>query len=159
MEKKSVDFQLSETLEYSHKGEFEKTATIIMHSPSMEVSMDVFDQVSNLSQLVLGAVSEAQERNIGKREDFKELIEEARKAKEDKKEEEISSFEVRAMLLTSQRIKFTKIAGEFKKLAPSVCEVAEGVKLVPNIIKKLSIDDYTNLICSYIANFITPSLL
>ncbi len=157
MEKESVDFQLSNNLKYTNteKGDFETTATIIMCPPTMEV----FDQATNISQLVMKAVTDVQERNAGQSEELKAAIEEANKEREESSKEGFDAEEIKAMLFSSNRVQFIQVANEFKRLAPSVCKVGEKIKLVPNIIKKMDINDYTNLICSYIANFITPSLL
>jgi hypothetical protein len=145
-EYKPVDYQLSKTLRYSFKGEFEETATITMHPPGM----DVFDQTSNLSQLVMGAFSEAG-RAINQ-----EAVE---KAKENSDGEELDGNAVKMMLFSSQSIKFTDVAKEFKRLAVRVCYVADGIKILDEMFNEMGIDDFVGLVCEYIVNFITPSLL
>lgn len=152
MEKKTVDFQLSEVLEYSHKGEFEKTGTIIMNAPSP----DVFEQSINLSQLVMRAFTDAQKLrdNISD-----EDIAKAREIRSSGDDEPMGIDEIKMLLLSSESIRFVDIAKEFKLLAIKVCEVAVNIKMESALFDKLSIDDHTNLICAYIANFITPSLL
>lgn len=149
MEKKSIDFQLKETLKYSHKGDFEETATIMMNAPTPEV----FDQVCDLSQLVMTAFTDAQKLRGNPSAD------EITEAKEKIDDGGMEAEEIKVILFASQSVKFTQIADEFNVLADKVCEVNKGIKLTPVIIAKMGIDDRINMICTYIANFIAPSLL
>lgn len=147
-EKNIVDFQLSQSLKYARKGDEEETATIMMHAPSMEV----FDEVSNLSQLVMGAFSDNMSR-------FAREISEKQKEEAKNKTEEMDANAIRMMLFSSQNVKFTDISGEFKRMAVKVCYVAEGIKMTNSMFDKMDIDDFVGLVCSYVVNFITPSLL
>ncbi len=148
MEKKSVDFQLSEKLEYSSGGDFQQTATIVMSAPNMEV----FDQFSSLSQLVMGAFKDAQ--RTGQPTD-----QEIAEAKEKIDEKGMEPEEIKLALFSAHSVKFTEVANEFKRLAVKVCEVAEGIKMEHVLFDRMNIDDFINMVCTYIANFITPSLL
>jgi hypothetical protein len=149
MEKESIDFQLSKNLEYSRGGQFEQTATIVMKAPGP----DVFEHICDLSQLVMLAFTDAQKLKSGLTD------EEIAKAEAEKEDKQIDPEEIKVILLASTSVKFTHIAQEFKKLAANVCEVAENEKLTPVRFEKIEIDDRINMICTYIANFITPSLL
>lgn len=149
-EKKIVDFQLSQSLKYARKGEQEETATIMMHAPSMEV----FDEESSLAQLVMGAFADAQRLSGSLSPD------QIREARENAESEEMMDAEsIRMMLYASQNVKFTEIAGAFKRLAVKVCFLADDVKMTNSMFDKMDLDDFKGLVCSYIANFITPSLL
>jgi hypothetical protein len=150
-EKKSVDFQLSKNLKYARKGDFEETATIIMHAPSM----DTLEESQNLSQLVMRAMADSQ-----KFADSSGLSPElAEKARVKAEEEGLKGPEVRMMLLASESVKFMQVINEFKRLAIKVCYVANDIKMTNSMFDKMDLDDFTGMVCNYIANFITPSLL
>lgn len=142
MEKSPMFFQLSGELEYSKDGVPDaKTATLELRVPGM----DEFEEAANLSQFVMGAILDAT-RHSGQT------------PKEEDGDVEIDASAIRLILFSAQAIKFTKVAKCFDRLAVKIGTTDGTVQLTETLIKKIGLEDYTRLICEYIANFIIPSL-
>lgn len=137
-------FNLTELVEYSKKGDFHKTATFELNGPGM----DVFDLTSELSQLVMRALMDAQEYS-------ERLV--SNETPPDSSPE-MSADAIKVILLSSKNVKFSSIADVCRKLFVRVGTYDGEVKLKDSVFCKLSISDFTRLVCSYIANFIFPSL-
>lgn len=151
---KTVDFQLTQKLQYTdeREGDFQETATIIMHHPDMTV----FDEFSALSQLCMRAISDVQNR---RGQISEEEIKKAREMLDRKEDNPMEPSEIKMMLLSSESVEFKDVSNAFKRLACKVCYVSETIKIKSPLFDKMDINDFTNMICAYIANFITPSLL
>ena len=141
MEQNPYIFNLSQTVEYSKDGDFHKSASLEFTAPSM----DDFDLAIELSQLVMRATLDA--RDIIPT-DEKEVAEEA----------DVTAESIKMILLASKNVKFSEIADVFKRLVPHVCVVDGTHPLSAGVIRKLSISDFTEMLCGYIANFTFPSL-
>lgn len=143
MEKTPMYFQLSKELEYSKDGVPDaKTATLELRAPGM----DEFEEASNLSQLVMGAML-----------DVSRLSGKTRKDKEDE-DVDLDATAIRLTLFSAQAVKFTTVAKCFNRLALKVGTTDGKIKLTETLLKKIGLEDYTRLICEYIANFTIPSL-
>ena len=140
METNPYIFNLSNTVEYSKGGDFHQTATLEFRAPGM----DEFDLVSDLAQLVMRATLDA-----------RQLVPEDQ---EETKDEEATPDAVKIILLASKEVKFSEVASLFKKLAFRICTVDGITPLVENVLKKISLEDFTEMVCGYIANFTFPSL-
>lgn len=137
-------FQLSQKLEYSKAGDFHNTATIELEPPSM----NVFDESSALSQLVMRAVLDAREyadalgggdQNVADRSD-------------------VDAAAIKMILMSSKNVKFSEVAEICKALFIKVGTYDGEKKLTLIAFKRMTIDDFVELCCGYIANFIWPSL-
>lgn len=142
MESNPYIFNLSNTVEYSKDGEFHQTATLEFRAPSM----DEFDLASDLSQLVMRATLDA--RKLALDEQDEQVV----------KDEEATPDAVKIILLASKDVKFSEVASIFKKLAFRICTVDGKTLLVESVLKQISLEDFTEVVCGYIANFTFPSL-
>ena len=140
-------FNLSEELQYSLKGEFVKTATLEFTPPSSKS----FGEALDLSQMVMGAMMDS--RDILTNKDTVET------ATADGESEDIDADSVRALLMASQKVKMSIVMEKFNELALK-CGTFDGtVRITNTTLGKLSLPEYTRLLCEYIANFIIPSLV
>ena len=143
MEANPFIYNLSEKIEYSKAGQFLETASIELIGPNMSV----FDLTVELSQLVMRATLDAQD-----------LAERFGDDNRDRSNQDVDSNAIRMILLSSKSVKFSEIADVTKKLFLKVGTFDGEVKLKEAILNRLKIQDYTNMVCGYIANFIFPSL-
>ena len=141
MEKNPFIYQLSEKIEYSKNGQFYETATIELKAPSMKV----FDLSTKLSQLVMRATLDAKDFA----EDYKS---------EESTNQEVGTAGIKMILMSSKSVSFSDISNVSLKLFLKVGTFDGETKLKEAIINRLDIEDYTDMICGYIANFIFPSL-
>lgn len=142
MEQKSIGVKLSKPLEYSSDGDFKKTAELEFGCPTMAI----FDEASDLSQMVMNALMDAG-KNAPKNDE------------ESEPSGDLDADSVRVVLMSAERVKFKDVAKCFEKLALK-CGTYDGKEvLTDSTFKKLSIEDFSRCICEYIANFIVPSLL
>lgn len=141
-EKEVFIFELSEILEYSKKGNKTETATISMRAPRMPE----FNEASRFSQIVTQALMDSQKwAPKGK---VKDVVPES----------DIKAGEVRILLFASDR-NIDEVAKRFRALANKVCTLdEEGTPLKDALIDKMDIEDFTKMMCEYVANFIYPSL-
>ena len=145
-EKNSFEFLLSEPFEYTPKGkgDFEKVHSIEFKAPGMHE----FDEAMDLSQLVMGAFMSATKfaPKIGDdsiKDDFKMPTRE----------------EIKVVLVMSQDVSYKKIGKTFKALAIKVGSIGdEATPLKPDHFNKLSMEDFNDMLCEYVVNFIFPSL-
>jgi len=143
-EKEVFEFQLSTVLEYTKKGTKTETATISMRAPCMPE----FNEASRFGQIFTQAFVDSQ----------KWAPDKDAKGKKPKPEDEIKASEIRILLFASDR-NIDEIAKRFRALACRVCTLDEdGSKLKDSHIDKLSISDFTDMMCEYAANFTYPSL-
>lgn len=145
MEKDVFIFNLSNTVEYSKDGDFAKTATIELTGPSMEN----YDLSYELSQLVMRAMMDAQ--------DYQHKF----KTTETTAEQAAASVDAKAVkmiLMASKSVSFGKVAQVATNLFQKVGTYDGKVSLKPVFFNRMSIIDFTDLVCGYIANFIIPSL-
>ena len=143
-EKETVDFQLSKVLPYSHKGNMENTASIVMRAPRMSE----FNESSAFSQIVTQAFMDAQ----------KWMKDDEGKATKKKKDEDMDAGAVRIMLFASDR-NINEVSKRFKALACRVCTCnGDDAYLKESLMDKMEIEDFINMMCTYISNFIYPSL-
>jgi len=146
MEKENMIFNLSEKLEYSDKGEFTDTLTLEISAPSMAV----FDETSELSQLVMAAMLDAT-KNLP--EDQK------KKAEENQEEEKIDAAGVKAMLNAARSVKWKEIRKCFNVVALKCATFDGKIPITETTLNKFTPEDFTRMVCEYIANFIFPSLV
>lgn len=144
MEQNPFIYNLSETLEYTKDGDFSKTATLEFVGPSMSC----FDLSSQLSQLVMRAMLDAQ--------DFSEKFKSAQTSQA--QAQEIDGKAVKMILLASKSVAFAEVAEVAKNLFVKVGTYDGKTKLRMAAFNSISIDDFVEIICGYIANFIIPSL-
>lgn len=145
MEQNPYIYNLSNTVEYTKDGDFAKTATIELHGPTMAV----FDLSSQLSQLVMRAMLDAQDLKDKFNSD-EVSVEQAAASIDDKA--------VKMILLASKSVKFSDVADICKKLFVKVGTYDGKLSLRDAAFRNISISDFTEMICGYIANFIIPSL-
>jgi len=143
MEQKEMLFQLSDKIQYSKAGEFPETATIQINAPSMEV----FDEASELSQMVMASMIDAS-KNI--QVSSKEV---------DPEDAKIDAEAVKALLMSARNVKMSDVRKCFDALVLKSATFDGEVKITETTLKKLSMADYTRMVCEYIANFIIPSLV
>ena len=136
-------FNLSETIEYAKDGDFQKTASLEFIGPNMEV----YEKSLELSQFVTRAMMDSQ--------DYYKKQDNIEDKEEDSK---MTSDAMKIILMSSKSVKFSDIANCCKKLFLKVGTYDGEVKLKDTVFSKMSIDDFTSLVCEYIANFIFPSL-
>lgn len=136
-------FNLSQTVEYSKAGDFCKTATLEFTGPTMQV----FDLSSEISQLVMRAVLDA-----------KDLADKFSSNNEKSASDSMNAEAIKIILLSSKSVKFSELAELCKKLFEKVGTFDGEVNLKASVMDKLSINDFTKIICEYISNFIFPSL-
>ncbi len=152
-EKETVEFMLTELLEYSvtkgnNKGTKSNTACIIMRPPRMTE----FNESSDFGQMVAGALAD-----VGK---FYGDVKNPTNKDEPKKksDEDMTAAAVRIMLFSSDR-SVSQIAKRFRALACKVCTLDDsGSYIKDSHMDKMSLKDFTNMMCEYVANFTYPSL-
>lgn len=139
-------FDLSETVEFAKDGDFSKTASIELKGPSMQT----FDLSSQLSQLIMQAMIDIQELQGRFRKEELSSIEEAG---------EIDGKAIRMVLMASKNVSFSEISEVAKKLFVKVGTYDGKTPIKKIFFDRISINDFTSMVCGYIANFIFPSLL
>ena len=143
---KEYTYQLSELLDYSAKGNFEKTGEITFAPPSM----DNLDEVTDFEQIVMGAMVAAgkgQTQNI-KEEDLPTG-----------KMPDPTPDEVRMMLFVGQEISVKEIIRIFKKLALKTATLDGVTPITETLFSKMDRKDFMSMLCGYTSFFILPSLL
>ena len=145
-EKKTYVYDLSETLRYTPEGagDFKDTASIEFSGPSMST----WDQSTKLSELVAQAM-------IGYTDKAKKDPEEE---DTDKKNETPGSAEIKVLLMGAKDVSFRDICEAFKSLALKVGKLDEKTYIKLDHFKNLEIEDFYDMTCGYISNFIFPSL-
>ena len=144
MNEETLVFNLSKALEFSTKGEFEETLSLELGPPTMES----LDEAYDLSQLVMGAMMDARRFANDEKEEKKDS------------DEKMGADAVRIIIFSaSASIKASDIAKKFKALACKVGTLDGKEKIKESHLIKLSLKDFTDLTCAYIANFTVPSLL
>lgn len=150
MENNPYIFNLSSVVEYSKGGDFHKTATLELYGPTMPV----FELSSAISQMVMRAVLDA--RSLSEEVKPEQLKEESEVDKNIDEVMDVTAMKV--ILLSSKNVKFSDLAMACKKLFVKVGTFDGEVKLKTAVLDKISVDDYTRLVCEYVVNFIFPSL-
>lgn len=145
-EPEKMFFNLTGPLQYSKRGDFTNTVSLEFSPPSMET----YDEVSDLAQYVMAAMMDARQFAGDHRQPENSA---------DSTEVVLDAKSIKIMLFNARSVKFKHIADTFQNLAIKTGTTDGEIKLTQTLIKKLSPDDYTRLICEYIANFIIPSLL
>ena len=146
-EKETVDFQLSKVLPYSFEGNMSETACITMRAPRMSE----FNESATFSQIVTQAFMDAQKWVPGGKEDAE---------KKKKKDEAMTAGAVRIMLFASDR-NIKEISKRFVALAcrDGVCVMDnKGTTVKESLLEKMELEDFVTMMCTYISNFIYPSL-
>jgi len=153
--KNQLEFQLSETIQISRKGEFEETATIVVDPPSMDCN----DEVSDFEQMFMGAMITA--GKLFQSDVIKDAVDskEEKSAMQELKDNTPSQEEIRMMLFATQEVKFKDLFKAFKKIALKSAYVADGVKMKESHFDKMTRDDSIRFICEYASFFTYPSLL
>ena len=158
MEKEFI-FNLKEKLEYSRGGEFVETATLELSPPSMAS----YVESAELSQYVMGAFLESQQRVNPDQIEMAREVKAAAKAADAADDDNgniLEASEIKVMLFAATQVRFaTDIVPCFRRLLPFVCTLDGTTPMKSSLIDRLQPDDFTNCICEYIVNFITPSLL
>ena len=139
METNPYIFNLSDTVEYSKDGEFHKTATLEFRAPTM----DEFDFASDLAQLVMRATLDARQYSDENQE---------------QEDQDITSDAMKIILFASEKVKFSEVAKAFKILAFQICTTDGETSLVENVLNRIPMGDFIEMVCGYIANFTFPSL-
>lgn len=147
MEKDTMIFQLSSTLQYSKKGDFVDTATLEFKAPSM----NEYDDASDFAQYIMGAIMEQQKNTTP------EEMEVAMSATA-QNDSELDPEGLRIVLMAAKNVRFREIAATFKKLSLKVGTCDGETKLTDDLISKMTPADWTRCVCEYAVNFITPSL-
>lgn len=148
MENNPYIFNLSDVVEYTKAGDFHKTATFELLGPTMSV----FDLSSAISQMVVRAVLDARTLTDGANTE---------PLNDNNSNDSEGGMDIEAMkviLLSSKSVNFSDLASLCRKLFLKVGTFDGEVKLKGAVLDKMSVDDYTRLICEYIVNFIFPSL-
>lgn len=140
MEKNVFILNLSETLEYSKKGEFEKTATLEFMPPSMLCEKEAM----RLAQLVMRATIDAKDLAAGQ--------------EQSQTDQSIDEEAVKILLMSSKSVPFSDVSEAFKTLACKVCTCDGETKVTETLLSKLSLSDYMRALTGYVANFTFPSL-
>lgn len=143
MEANPFIYDLSEKIEYSKDGQFKTTAIIELAGPNMSV----FDLATELSQLVMRATLDAQD-----------LSERFKNEASSSSSKDVDANAIKMILMSSKSVKFSEIANVSKKLFLKIGTFDGETTLKEAVLNRINIEDYTNLICGYIANFIFPSL-
>jgi hypothetical protein len=144
IEKKTFVYELSEVLRYTPEGEgdFKETLSIEFSGPTM----DVQDSATELSELVTRAF--VGYSNMAR--DTEESDSTAMKTP--------SSSELKVLLMGANSVSFRDIGKAFIRLACDVGKLDEKTRIKPDHFKKLELDDFNDMVCGYIANFIFPSV-
>lgn len=143
MERQTWLYDLSEELEYSVKGEFEKTCQLEFKAPCYET----LSASSALGKYLMKAIMDS-----------------AKNAKQGVKEEtseaSIDSDAVQMIILSSD-VDWDDLFSAFKRLAFESCTLdGEGkVKLKEAHFQNVKPDDIYGMCFGYIANFIVPSVM
>ena len=143
-EKEIVEFNLSELLPYSAKGNKAETACIHMRAPRMSE----FNEATSFSQIVTQAFMDAQKWTPDKEQGTP------------KKDQDMDAGAVRIMLFASDR-NINEVSKRFKALAARVCTLDEADPPTPlkeSLMDKMEMEDFLNMMCTYVANFTYPSL-
>lgn len=145
MEQSPYIYNLSSLLEYTKDGDFAKTATLEFQGPTMAV----FKLSSKLSQLMMRAMMDSKRDEAG--QENKDIT----------AEEAIASIDetvVKMVLMRSSSVEFSEVADVAIKLFCQVGTYDGKLKLRETAFNSISVKDFTELVCGYIANFIIPSL-
>ena len=158
MEQNPYIFRLSNVIEYTVDGDFQKTAEIVLRGPSM----DEFDLSGRLSQLVFRAMTEAQTLNQAFKSLDADTIKAARDAAAEKKrndpDEDTDADFIRMIMMSSERIQITEVANLCKRLFVKVGTYDGKHPLRETVFRSMTVEDFSNMMAGYIANFISPSL-
>ena len=143
----TFEFELSELLEYSVKGNKSETACIIMKAPSM----NEYNESEAFGQMLMQAITDSEERMSGTKKE--------KDASDDEARENIKPSELRAIILASKRSP-QSVAQKFKALAIKVSTLDDsGTRLRDSHFDKMELADFINMLYGYAAHFIIPSLL
>lgn len=140
MENNVFILDLSATLEYSKKGEFEKTASLEFAPPSMLCEKEAM----RLAQLVMRATIDAKDLAAGQ--------------EQQKADQSVDEEAVKILLMSSKSVPFSDVSEAFKALACKVCTCDGELKVTEALLAKLSLADYMRALTGYVANFTFPSL-
>ena len=146
-EKETIDFQLSKVLPYSLEGNMAETACITMRAPRMSE----FNESASFSQIVTQAFMDAQKWVPGGKDDAEE---------KKKKDEAMTAGAVRIMLFASDR-NIKEVSKRFVALASrdGVCVLdGKGTTVKASLMDKMELEDFVTMMCTYVSNFIYPSL-
>jgi hypothetical protein len=143
-------FNLSSPLQFSKGGDFTTTSSLEFKAPTM----DIFDDVSDLSQLIMAAIMDAR-----KYASPSEMTESVPDASGDGSAAAMDDKAIKVILMSSREVKFKDVANCFKKVAFKTGTTDGTVKLTDMLLNKLSREDFTRLVCQYVSTFIVPFLL
>jgi len=156
MVKDEMQYNLSEELEFSHKGEHEKTLTIFIEPPSH----DCLDEVAHLSSYVTQAMMESQKYSSFAKGNLTE--EQLKKMEKDSSEDAgLDAKSVKLILFGAGSVNVPDVIQEFKKILVKCGRVDEDEKcrFKKSLFERLTVEDIIGMMCEYIAVFIAPSLL
>lgn len=158
MEENPYIFRLSNVIEYTVNGDFQKTAEIVLRGPSM----DEFDLSGRLSQLVVRAMMEAQTLNKAFKSLDAETIRAAREAMAEKKEkdddENSDADSIMMIIMSSNSVQISEVANICRRLFVKVGTYDGKHPLRETVFRSMKVEDFTKMMAGYIANFISPSL-
>lgn len=149
MEQEPYIFELSETIEFTRDGDFSKTASFILGGPtSAEFALS-----TKISQYVTQATLDAQRYKTA----FADTGQ-AAAAPTTKNDAAESPDSIKLILFSSKNVAFADIAEACKALFIKRGTFDGKTPLNAAAFNKISVNDFTDMICGYIANFIFPSL-
>ena len=146
-EQDQYSYKLGAALKFAKGGDFEETFTLEMAAPSMSE----YDEVADLSQVVMSAMMNAAKSNL-------DIDKEALVSGDSVEDVSISPQELRMAMLAAPSVKYKGVAKKFRLLATKVGTCDGKIKLKESHLNKLSIADFEGLMFGYIAHFICPSL-
>lgn len=149
-EKKIVEYELEDLLEYSLKGKKSETACIIMRAPTMSE----YNESERLSQIFARATTDLQD--LAKKAETLDKVDDIDEPDKDDAPDEPDPKQIRFVLLASNQ-SAEQVANKFRALAIKVCTLDEdGAKLKQAHMDNMSISDFNGMMSTYIANFIAP---
>ena len=141
-------YQLKSLLEYTKKGEFVETGSIIFDPPNMSVN----DEVTDFEQILMGSIISVSKNGLHKNDESEEVDRsEPMKAP--------TATEIRMLLFSSQDIRVNDVFKSFKRLAMKTAKLDDETKIYETSFDKMDRSDFIDMLCGYASFFTFPSLL
>lgn len=147
MEDNPLIFKLSKDFEYTKGGDFSRTSSVELRGPGMGEYKLSF----KLSQYCMRAIMEV-------RGMLTQALEGEKEKETGKADENQSAQAVKMFLFSSKSVDFSEVADVASKLFLRVGTYDGQTSIKEKFFNSLSIEEFTNMVCEYIANFIFPSL-
>ena len=141
-----VIYELKESFQYANKGDMSEASFISITAPNFKQ----LDKFTPIKQAFTAAIAELTESIDS---------EEAAKAAKDAEKDDINAAGV-LQLMYRWSGEMTKVFLHAEQLFKSGAARVDGeVNLTSDLMQKMSMTDFENLVGTYIANFIAPSLM